>query len=67
MPIQEELAKAINEISGKKDFQLFLCNSAAEANENALKLASFHIHKEGYKFILIFAFITIIVLTDSRR
>ncbi|MFY7694573.1 MAG: aspartate aminotransferase family protein [Sediminibacterium sp.] len=42
MPIQEELAKAINEISGKKDFQLFLCNSGAEANENALKLASFH-------------------------
>ena len=42
MPIQEELAKAINDISGKKDFQLFLCNSGAEANENALKLASFH-------------------------
>ena len=42
MPIQEQLATAINEISGKKDFQLFLCNSGAEANENALKLASFH-------------------------
>ncbi len=42
MPIQEELATALNEISGKKDFQLFLCNSGAEANENALKLASFH-------------------------
>ena len=42
MPIQEELAKAIIDISGKKDFQLFLCNSGAEANENALKLASFH-------------------------
>ena len=42
MPIQEELAKALNEISGKKDYQLFLCNSGAEANENALKLASFH-------------------------
>ena len=42
MPIQEELATALNEISGKKNFQLFLCNSGAEANENALKLASFH-------------------------
>lgn len=42
MPIQEELASALNKISGKKDFQLFLCNSGAEANENALKLASFH-------------------------
>jgi acetylornithine aminotransferase len=42
MPIQEELATALNNISGKKSFQLFLCNSGAEANENALKLASFH-------------------------
>jgi acetylornithine/N-succinyldiaminopimelate aminotransferase len=42
MPIQAELAEAVNTISGKKDFQLFLCNSGAEANENALKLASFH-------------------------
>jgi len=42
MPIQEQLATALNDISGKKDFQLFLCNSGAEANENALKLASFH-------------------------
>jgi acetylornithine aminotransferase len=42
LPIQAELATAINEISGKKDYQLFLCNSGAEANENALKLASFH-------------------------
>jgi acetylornithine aminotransferase len=51
MPIQEELAKAINDISGKKDFQLFLCNSGAEANENALKLASFH---TGRKKIIAF-------------
>jgi acetylornithine aminotransferase len=51
MPIQEELAIAINEISGKKDFQLFLCNSGAEANENALKLASFH---TGRKKIIAF-------------
>ena len=42
MPIQEELATALNNISGKNNFQLFLCNSGAEANENALKLASFH-------------------------
>ncbi len=42
MPIQAQLAEALNNISGKKGFQLFLCNSGAEANENALKLASFH-------------------------
>jgi acetylornithine aminotransferase len=42
MPIQEELATALNKISCKHDYQLFLCNSGAEANENALKLASFH-------------------------
>ncbi len=51
MPIQEQLATAINEVSGKKDFQLFLCNSGAEANENALKLASFH---TGRKKIIAF-------------
>jgi acetylornithine aminotransferase len=42
MPIQAQLADALNEISGKKEYQLFLCNSGAEANENAMKLASFH-------------------------
>jgi acetylornithine aminotransferase len=42
LPIQAQLAELLNEVSGKKDFQLFLCNSGAEANENALKLASFH-------------------------
>ncbi|HOY04883.1 MAG TPA: aminotransferase class III-fold pyridoxal phosphate-dependent enzyme [Saprospiraceae bacterium] len=41
MPIQEELAEKLGKVSGKPDFQLFLCNSGAEANENALKLASF--------------------------
>lgn len=40
--IQKELANLLGEVSGKKDYQLFLCNSGAEANENALKLASFH-------------------------
>jgi len=52
MPIQEELAAALNKISGKQDYQLFLCNSGAEANENALKLASFH---TGRKKIISFS------------
>ena len=42
IPLQEELADILGRVSGKNDFQLFLCNSGAEANENALKLASFH-------------------------
>ncbi|HYK77658.1 MAG TPA: aminotransferase class III-fold pyridoxal phosphate-dependent enzyme [Daejeonella sp.] len=42
IPIQEQLAQKLGEISGKEDYQLFLCNSGAEANENALKLASFY-------------------------
>ena len=41
-PLQEELAERIIELSGCNDYKLFLCNSGAEANENALKLASFH-------------------------
>ena len=40
-PLQVELAEKLEAISGCKDYQLFLCNSGAEANENALKLASF--------------------------
>src|SRR5215471_7226035 len=42
IPIQQELAEKLGQISGKPDYQLFMCNSGAEANENALKLASFH-------------------------
>lgn len=42
MPLQHELAEKLVAVSGKKDYQLFLCNSGAEANENALKLSSFH-------------------------
>ena len=42
IPLQNELADKICSISGKKDYQLFLCNSGAEANENAMKLASFY-------------------------
>jgi acetylornithine aminotransferase len=41
IPIQTQLAQKIGTVSGKENFQLFLCNSGAEANENALKLASF--------------------------
>jgi acetylornithine aminotransferase len=41
IPIQSQLAEKIGVVSGKQNFQLFLCNSGAEANENALKLASF--------------------------
>jgi acetylornithine aminotransferase len=41
IPIQTQLAEKIGAVSGKNNFQLFLCNSGAEANENALKLASF--------------------------
>ena len=40
-PLQKQLANKIEKLSGCKDYQLFLCNSGAEANENALKLASF--------------------------
>ena len=52
IPLQEQLAEKLGQISGKEDFQLFLCNSGAEANENALKLASFH---NGRKKIVAFS------------
>ena len=42
IPLQEELAEKLGRVSGKEDYQLFLCSSGAEANENALKLASFY-------------------------
>ena len=41
-PLQKELASRLGRISGYDDYRLFLINSGAEANENALKLASFH-------------------------
>lgn len=44
-PMQEELALKLGELSGYPDYSLFFCNSGAEANENALKLASFHTGK----------------------
>ncbi len=40
--LQQELAEKLGKISGYNDYNLFLCNSGAEANENAIKLASFH-------------------------
>ena len=42
IPQQGELATKLGKVSGREDYQLFLCNSGAEANENALKLASFY-------------------------
>lgn len=51
IPLQQELAHLLGRISGKPDYQLFLCNSGAEANENAFKLASFY---NGRKKIIAF-------------
>ena len=44
--LQVELAEKLGELSGYEDYELFLCNSGAEANENALKLASFTTGRE---------------------
>ncbi|HEV8284666.1 MAG TPA: aspartate aminotransferase family protein [Chitinophagaceae bacterium] len=52
IPLQQQLAEKLGKISGKEDYQLFLCNSGAEANENALKLASFY---NGRKKIIAFS------------
>jgi len=51
-PLQEELAQKLGEMSGYTDYNLFLCNSGAEANENALKLASFY---NGRKKVIAFS------------
>jgi acetylornithine/N-succinyldiaminopimelate aminotransferase len=51
IPLQQQLAEKLGKVSGKEDYQLFLCNSGAEANENALKLASFY---NGKKKIIAF-------------
>lgn len=45
-PLQVELALTLGKLSGCEEYQLFLCNSGAESNENALKLASFHTNKK---------------------
>ncbi|MGQ0740102.1 MAG: aspartate aminotransferase family protein [Bacteroidota bacterium] len=52
IPLQQELAAKLGRVSGKDDYQLFLCNSGAEANENALKLASFY---NGRKKVIAFS------------
>ncbi|MDZ7308577.1 MAG: aminotransferase class III-fold pyridoxal phosphate-dependent enzyme, partial [candidate division KSB1 bacterium] len=52
LPLQQELAARLGELSGYPEYQLFLCNSGAEANENALKLASFH---TGRRAVVAFA------------
>ncbi len=44
--LQKDLAKKLGEVSGLENYNLFLCNSGAEANENALKLASFATNKK---------------------
>ncbi|MFI5148353.1 MAG: aspartate aminotransferase family protein [Bacteroidia bacterium] len=49
--LQEELASKLGSLSGYTDYHLFLCNSGAEANENALKMASF---QNGRKKIIAF-------------
>lgn len=51
IPLQVQLAEKLGVVSGKTDYQLFLCNSGAEANENALKLASFY---NGRKKVIAF-------------
>lgn len=51
IPLQQQLAEKLGKLSGKTGYELFLCNSGAEANENALKLASFH---TGRKKIIAF-------------
>src|SRR5476651_2441880 len=51
IPLQQELATKLGRVSGKEDYQLFLVNSGAEANENALKLASFY---NGRKKVIAF-------------
>ena len=51
IPQQQELADKLSALSGYNDYELFLCNSGAEANENALKLASFH---NGRKKVIAF-------------
>lgn len=50
-PLRNQLAQKLGELSGYEDYQLFLCNSGAEAIENALKVASFY---NGKKKIVAF-------------
>jgi acetylornithine/N-succinyldiaminopimelate aminotransferase len=52
MPLQEELATKLGELTGLPDYQLFMTSSGAESNENALKLASFY---KGRKKVIAFS------------
>jgi acetylornithine aminotransferase len=52
MPLQDELATKLGELAGLPEYQLFMTNSGAESNENALKLASFH---NGRKKVIAFS------------
>lgn len=52
LPLQNQLASKLGQICGKENYSLFLCNSGAEANENALKLASF---TNGRKKVIAFS------------
>ena len=51
IPLQKQLAEKLGQVSGKEDYSLFLISSGAEANENALKLASFY---NGRKKVIAF-------------
>lgn len=48
IPIQKEFADKLGSLSSLQTYQLFLCNSGAEANENAIKMASFASGKSGF-------------------
>ena len=50
--LQKEVAEKLGRLSGYPDYNLFLCNSGAEANENALKLASFTNKRSLHLFII---------------
>ncbi len=52
MPIQEELATKLGELSGYADYDVFFCNSGAEATENAIKVAAFS--RPGKSKIIVF-------------
>ncbi|MCO6173787.1 aminotransferase class III-fold pyridoxal phosphate-dependent enzyme [Flavobacterium sp. NRK F10] len=52
IPIQNQLAEKLGQLSGYEEYNFFMCNSGAEANENALKLASFH---TGRKKVIYFS------------
>ena len=53
--LQRDLAERLGRVCGYDDYSLFLCNSGAEANENALKIASFHTGKAKVLALMDFA------------